>query len=84
MVEWSKVYAKLKDTQLKKLRTAVKNKTGANLRKNFKNVWWKRSTPWVITDIKTKKKLRNALNNNMSTDLKLYKAQTSKIMHRIG
>ena len=38
MVEWSKVYAKLKDTQLKKLRTAVKNKTGANLRMNFKNV----------------------------------------------
>ena len=32
MVEYSKVNVKLTDTQLKKLKTAVKNKSGTNLR----------------------------------------------------
>ena len=41
MVECSKVNIKLSDTQLKKLETAVKNKTGAALRISCKNVSWK-------------------------------------------
>ena len=36
MVEYSKVNVKLSDTQLKKLKTAVKNKTGTTLRISFK------------------------------------------------
>ena len=36
MVEYSKVNVKLTDTQLKKLKTAVKNKTWTTLRINFK------------------------------------------------
>ena len=36
MVEYSKVNVKLSDTQLKKLKTAVKNKTGTTLRINLK------------------------------------------------
>ena len=36
MVEYSKVNVKLSDTQLKKLKTAVKNKTGRTLRINLK------------------------------------------------
>ena len=36
MVEYSKVNVKLSDTQLKKLKTSVKNKTGATLRMSFK------------------------------------------------
>ena len=32
MVEYNKVNVKLSDTQLKKLKTAVKNKTGTTLR----------------------------------------------------
>ena len=36
MVEYSKVKVKLTDTQLKKLKTAVKNKTGTTLRISFK------------------------------------------------
>ena len=32
MVEYSKVNVKLTDTQLKKLKTAIKNKTGTTLR----------------------------------------------------
>ena len=36
MVEYSKVNVKLTDTQLKKLKTAVKNKTGTILRMSLK------------------------------------------------
>ena len=36
MVEYSKVDVKLTDTQLKKLKAAVKNKTGTNLRMTLK------------------------------------------------
>ena len=36
MVEYNKVNAKLSDLQLNKLKTAVKNQTGATLRVNIK------------------------------------------------
>ena len=36
MVEYSKVNVKLTDTQLRKLKTAVKNKTGTTLGVSFK------------------------------------------------
>ena len=36
MVEYSKVNVTLSDTQLKKLKTYVKNKTGTTLRMSFK------------------------------------------------
>ena len=36
MVEYSKINVKLTDTQLKKLKNAVKNKTGTTLRINLK------------------------------------------------
>ena len=38
MVEYSKVNAKLTNTQLKKLKSAVKNKTGTTLRMNLKTL----------------------------------------------
>ena len=36
MVEYSKVNVKLTDIELKKMKTAVKNKTGTTLRMNLK------------------------------------------------
>ena len=36
MVEYSKLSVKLTDTQLKKMKTAVKNKTGTTLRMSLK------------------------------------------------
>ena len=36
MVEYSKVNVKLTDTQLKKLKTTIKNKTGTTLRMSLK------------------------------------------------
>ena len=84
MVEYSKLNIKLSDTQLKKLKTAAKNKTGTTLRINLK-IFDGNNLPhklWLTTRQKTK--LRNAFNNNMSTDLKLSKAQISKIIQSGG
>ena len=41
MVEYSKVNVKLSDTQLKKIKTSVKHKTGTTLKNEFKNGKWK-------------------------------------------
>ena len=69
MVEYSKVNVKLSDTQLKKLKNAVKNKTGTTLRISFK-MFAENDVPHELFLTKRRKtKLRNAFNNNMSTDL---------------
>ena len=80
MVEYSKVNVKLSDTQLKKLKTAVKNKTGATLRMSLKMLDGNDLPHELLLTTKQKTKLRNAFNNNMSTDLKLSKAHISKII----
>ena len=72
MVEYSKVNVKLSDEQLKKLRTAVKNKTGSTLRMSFKMFNGNDIPHELLLTTRQKAKLRNAFNNNMLTDLKLY------------
>ena len=71
---------KLSDTQLKKLKTAVKNKPGTTLRISFKKFNGNNLPHELLLITRQKTKLRNALNNNMSNDLKLSKAQISKII----
>ena len=78
MVEYSKVNVKLSDTQLKKLKTAVKNKTGTALRISLKMFNGNDLPHELLLTTRQKTKLRNAFNNNMLTDLKLSKAQISK------
>ena len=68
MVEYSKVDVKLPDTQLKKLKTAVKNKTGTTLRINLRMFNWNNLPHELLLTTRQKTKLRNALNNNISTD----------------
>ena len=80
MVEYNKVNVKLSDTQLKKLKGAVKNKTGKTLRIYLKIFNGNNLPHELLLTTRQKAKLRNALNNNMSTDLKLSKAQISKII----
>ena len=80
MVEYSKVNVKLSDTQLKKLKTAVKNKTGTALRISLKMFNGNDLPHELLLTTRQKTKLRNAFNNNMSTDLKLSEAQISKII----
>ena len=65
MVEYSKVNVKLSDTQLKKLKTAVKNKTRTTLRMSLK-ILDENDLPYEFSlTIRQKTKLRNAFNNNM-------------------
>ena len=84
MVESSKVNAKLTDTQLNKLKTAVKNKTGTTLRMCLKMFDENDLPNELLPTTIQKTKLRNAFNNNMSTDLKLSKAQIYKLIQSGG
>ena len=74
MVEYSKVNVKLSDTQLQKLKTAVKDKTATTLRMNLKMLAENDLPNELLLTTRQKAKLRNAFNNNMSTDLKLSRA----------
>ena len=80
MVEYSKVDVKLSNTQLNKLKSTVKNKTGTTLRINLKMLNENNLPHELLLTTRQKTKLRNAFNNNMSTDLKLSKAQITKII----
>ena len=84
MFEYNKVNVKLSDTQLKKLKTAVKDKTGATLTMSLKMFNGNDLPHELLLTTRQKTKLRNAFNNNMSTDLKLSKAQISKIIQSGG
>ena len=80
MVEYGNVNVKLADTQLKKLKTAVKDKTGTTLRMSLKMLNENDLPHELLLTIRQETRLRNAFNNKMSTDLKLSKAQISKII----
>ena len=80
MIEHSKVNVKLSDAQLKKLKTAVKNETETALRISLKMFNGNDLPHELLLTKKQKTKLRNVFNNNISTDLKLSKAQISKII----
>ena len=71
MVEYSKVNVKLSDAQLKKLKDAVKNNTGTNVRISFKMFNRNNLSHELVLTTRQKTKLINAFNNNMSTDTKL-------------
>ena len=84
MVEYSKVNAKLSDAQLKKLKAAVKSKSGATLRMSLKMFDENNLPHELLLTARQKTKLRNAFNNKMSTDSKLSKARISKILQSGG
>ena len=84
MVEYSKVNVKLSDTQLKKLKNIVKKKTGTTLRMSLKMLDGNDLPHELLLTTRQKTKLRNAINNNMPIDLKLSKAQMSKIIQSGG
>ena len=68
MFKYSKVNVKLSDTQLKKLETIVKDKTGTTLRMNLKALDGNNLPHELLMTTKQKTKLKNAFNNNMSTN----------------
>ena len=84
MVEFSKVNVKLTDTQMKKLKTVVTNKTGTALRKSLKMLDGNDLPNELLLTTRQKAKLRNAFKNNMSTDLKLFRTRISKTIQSGG
>ena len=84
MAEYSKVNVKISDTQLKKLKTAVKGKTGTTLRMSLKMFSGNDLQHELLLTAKQKTRLKNAFNYNVSTDLKFSKAQISKIIQYGG
>ena len=84
MVEYSKVNVKLSDTQLKKLKDAVKDNTGTSLRISLKMFDRNNLPHELLLTTRQKTKLRNAFNNNMLADIKLSKTQIDKIIQSGG
>ena len=84
MVEYSKVSVKLTNTQLKKLKTAVENNTGRTLWMNLKMLDGNNLPHELLLTTIEKTKLRNTFQKNMSTDIKLSRAQISKIIQSGG
>ena len=84
MVEYSKANVKLSDTQLQKLKTAAKNNAITTLRISLKIFDRNDLTHELLLTTRQRAKLRNAFNNNMSTDVKLSKVQISKIVQSEG
>ena len=78
------VNAKLTDTQLKKLRTAVKNQIQTTLRMGLEMFDRNNLLHELLLTTRQKTKVRNALNNDMSTDLKFSKVQVFKIIQSGG
>ena len=75
MVEYSRANVKLTDTQLKKLKTAVKNNIGTTLRMSSKMFDGNDQPHELLLTTRQKTKLRNGFYKNMSTDIKLSRAQ---------
>ena len=84
MVEYTKINCKLKNAQLNKLKKAVTSNEGATLRLDIKN-FNKDGLPYeLLLTTRQNTKLRNAINNNLATDIKLSKAQIKKLIQSEG
>ena len=84
MVEYNTINAKLSDSQLNKLKSAVKNKQGTTLRMNARMFSANNLPHELLLTTRQTTKLRNVIENNMLTDIKLSKAQISKILQSAG
>ena len=79
MENYQEARVKLTNTQLKKLKFAAKNKTETILRLNKKDFEDEELSHELFLTTRQTTKKRNAFASNISTDIKLSKAQISKI-----
>ena len=84
MVEYSKLNCKLTNVQLNKLKKALKSNEGVTLRLGIKNFNKDELSHELLLTIRQNTKLRNAINNNLATDIKLSKAQIKKLIQSGG
>ena len=84
MVEYSEVNCKLTNLQLNKLKKAVKSNEGATLKLGIKNFNKNETRHELLLTTRQNTKLRNTINNNSATDVKLSKAQLKTIIQSGG
>ena len=84
MVEYSEINCKLTNVQLNKLKKAVKSNEGATLRLGIRNFNKDEHPHELLLTTRKSTKLRNTLNNNLATDIKLSKTQIKKVIKSGG
>ena len=84
MVEYTKINCKLTNVQLNKLERAAKSYEGASLRLGINNFSKDELPHELLLTTRQNTKLRNAINNNLATDIKLSKAQIKKLIQSGG
>ena len=84
MVEYSEINCKLTNVQLNKLKKAAKSNEGATLRLGIKNFNKDKHPHQLLLTTRQNTKLRNAISNNLTTDIKLTKAQKKKNTQSAG
>ena len=84
MIAYSKINCKLTNVQLSKLKKAVKSNEETTLRLGIKNFNKDELPHELLLTTRQNTKLRNAINNNLATDIKLSKAQIKKLIQSGG
>ena len=84
MVEYSKINCKLTNVQLNKLKKAVKSNERTTLRLGIKNFNKNELPHELLLTARQNTKFRNAINNNLATDIKFSKAQIKKLIQSGG
>ena len=83
MANYQGARVKLTNTQLNKLKSAAKNKTGTTIRLNKKNFEDEELPHELFLTTRQTTRISNACANNMLTDINLSKGQISKIIRQI-
>ena len=78
MVEYNTINAALSDSQLNKLKCAVKNNEGRTLRMSARILSANNLPHELLLTTRQTTKLRNAIENNTATDIKLTTAQEAQ------
>ena len=78
MVKYSEINCKLTNVQLNKFKKAVKSNEGETLRLGIRNFNKNKHPHELLLTTRQNTKLRNTLNNNSATDIKLSKTQIKK------
>ena len=84
MVEYAKVNCKLTNVQINNLKRAFKSNENVSFRLGIKNFNKDELPHELLLTTRQNTKLRNAINNDLSTDIKLSKAQIKKIIQSGG
>ena len=80
MLEYNTANAKLSNSQLNKLKSAIKNRQRTTLRISAKMFNSDNLPHKLLLTTRQTTKLRNAIENNMTTDIKLSKANLDSMV----